>query len=92
MASGLPIVATAVDGASEIVEPGENGYLVPPGDPAALARALQDLVRQPALRDRLGTNGRERAAEFDLERMIRALEELYREAVHEHQSGRRTKV
>ena len=49
MASGAVPVATAVDGCPEVVVPGESGLLVPPGDPRALARALDDLLARPDL-------------------------------------------
>ncbi len=61
MASGKPVVATAHGGPLEIVVDGETGFLVPPGDPAALAEALARLIENPSLRRRMGAAGRERA-------------------------------
>ena len=49
LASGVPVVATAVSGVPELVEDGVTGRLVPPGDADALADALVDLQRDPAL-------------------------------------------
>lgn len=60
MASGLPIVATRVGGNPELVTEGENGLLVPSGDPAALAAALARLLGDPALRVAMGKAGRQR--------------------------------
>lgn len=57
-ACGRPIVATDVPGCREIARPGRNGLLVPPGDAAALADALEVLIKDPALRRRLGAEGR----------------------------------
>lgn len=54
MASGLAVVVTPVGAVEDIVEDGETGLLVPPGDDAALAGALTRLVRDGALRKRLG--------------------------------------
>jgi glycosyltransferase involved in cell wall biosynthesis len=54
MASGLAIVATPVGAVSDIVIDGETGLLVPVNDAAALSEALSRLVRDPALRQRLG--------------------------------------
>ena len=47
MASGLPVVATSVGGIPEFVTDGEEGYLVPPEDPTALAAAVRRLVSDP---------------------------------------------
>jgi glycosyltransferase involved in cell wall biosynthesis len=47
MAMGLPIIATRVSGNEDVVADGDNGLLVPPGDPHALAEAILDLVRNP---------------------------------------------
>ena len=54
MASGLPCVATAAGGPRDIIEDGVTGLLVPPGDAAALAAALQQLRADPDLAARLG--------------------------------------
>ncbi len=79
MAAGLPVVATDVGGVAEAVQHGETGLLVPPGNPLALAEALDLLLRDDELRERLGTRGRERAWQhFDLPRFRRAHVELYR--------------
>ena len=67
MAAGLPVVASDVGGVGELVVDGATGLLVPAGDPAALAAALERLLADPELRRRLGAAGRERARErFDL--------------------------
>src|SRR4051794_13786442 len=78
MAAGLPVVATDVGGVAESVVDGETGLLVPPGDPAGLAAALDRLLTDGALRLRLGAAGRERARRhFDLAGFRRAHVELY---------------
>jgi len=58
MASGLPVVATAVGGIPGVVKDGVNGLLVPAAAPAALRDALVRLLANPALRQRLGTAAR----------------------------------
>jgi glycosyltransferase involved in cell wall biosynthesis len=58
MAIGLPVVSTAVGGALEAVVNGENGLLVPPREPEALAEALLTLLGDATLRYRLGGNAR----------------------------------
>lgn len=65
MASGTPVVATSVGGVPEIVHDGVNGLLVPPGDPAALATAIDLLLHDPDLRDRLGAAGKAASQAYD---------------------------
>jgi glycosyltransferase involved in cell wall biosynthesis len=66
MACGVPVVSTAVGGVPELVAHGENGLLAPAHDPATVARHLAALLRDPAQRVRLGTNGRSTVeARFD---------------------------
>jgi glycosyltransferase involved in cell wall biosynthesis len=60
MAAGVPVVASAVGGIPELVDPDVTGILVPPGDAAALADALRRLIQDPALREQMG--GKARAA------------------------------
>jgi glycosyltransferase involved in cell wall biosynthesis len=82
MAASLPVVATAVGGVPEVVLDGETGILVPPRDPAALARAIADLLRAPERARRLGAAGRDRVARlFTVERMVGQISALYREAL-----------
>jgi glycosyltransferase involved in cell wall biosynthesis len=78
MASGKPVIATAHGGPLEIVVDGEDGLLVPPADPVALAGAIERLAGDAALRDRLGAAGRARAvADFDFGPHVAAFEALY---------------
>jgi glycosyltransferase involved in cell wall biosynthesis len=78
MACGLPVVATAVGGNSEVVVDGETGLLVPPRSPAELAAAMLKLYRQPELARQMGANGRKRVeAHFDSRRMVALYESLY---------------
>lgn len=60
MCAGLPIVATDVGGVRELVEDGVNGFLVPAGDPSALASRLDRLQNDTALRVRMGQASRDR--------------------------------
>jgi glycosyltransferase involved in cell wall biosynthesis len=77
-ASGRPIVTTDTPGCREVVEHGDNGLLVPPRTPTALAEALLTLAQDPELRIEMGRQGRERAvAEFSLDRVVAATLEVY---------------
>lgn len=58
MRAGVAVVGTAAGGVPEIIEDGVSGLLVPPGDPAALAAAIERLERDPVLRRRLAACGK----------------------------------
>lgn len=72
MATGLTVVATDVGGVRELVVPGATGHIVPPGDPAALAGALAEVMHQdPERTAAQGQAGRTRILEhFDIERVV----------------------
>jgi len=79
MCFGCPSVATAVGGIPEVVESGVSGLLVPPGDPGALARSVESLIADPALRASLGAAARRRAADlFSAEAIVPGYVRLYR--------------
>lgn len=78
MALGRPVVATRVGGIPAVVVDGETGRLVAPDDPAALAGAVSDLLKDPGLRERMGEAGRRRAEQFSLAVMESRLLDLYR--------------
>lgn len=77
MAAGLPVVATAVDGTPEAVVEGVSGWLVPPGDVAALADRMVRLAVDPARAQAMGQEGLRRAGEFSARRMVDQLADLY---------------
>ena len=82
MAAGLPIVATASEGASEILEDGFTGKLVPAGDPEALAQAINNLLDDPTECSRLGNNAQVAARErYSLAQMASDTERVYREVL-----------
>jgi glycosyltransferase involved in cell wall biosynthesis len=79
MAAGLPVVASNVGGMPELVAAGVSGLLVPPGDPDALAEAIERLLESPSLAQQLGHAGRRRVVEnFDVEAVRKAHLALYR--------------
>ena len=76
---GCPSVATEVGGIPEVVTSGEHGLLVPAGDADGLARGVESLLQDAALRARLGEAARRRAREtFSANAIIPRYEELYR--------------
>lgn len=66
MGHGVPVIATPVNGIPEAIYPGETGWLVPPGDPVALARAVREALAHPEEAQRRALKGRELVGrEFD---------------------------
>jgi glycosyltransferase involved in cell wall biosynthesis len=85
MASGLPVVASAVGGLRDLIEPGRTGILVPPGDPQLLAAALKGLYENPDRAWEIGAAARaEVLARYSFERMVAAFESLYESRLREH--------
>ena len=78
MACGVPVVATAVGGQTDSVVHGVTGVHVPPRDPAALARAMRQLLRDPERRREYGANGARRARlRFGFDRIARTTRDVY---------------
>jgi phosphatidylinositol alpha-mannosyltransferase len=77
MAAGTPIVASDIHGYRSVVRRGEQGLLVPPQDPRALAGALRQLLADDALRARMGASGRGRAVQFSWPSVTAKVEAYY---------------
>jgi len=77
MAAGRPMVATAVDGTPEAIVDGESGFLVDPGDMAAAAERVLQLLRDGELREQLGRAGRAGSVPFGQVEMVAQQEALY---------------
>jgi glycosyltransferase involved in cell wall biosynthesis len=85
MASGVPVVASAVGGVLELVEHGRTGTLVPPGDAQALADSLCGVIAEPAGANAMARAARAHvAAAYSFDRMVAGFDALYQE-----QLGRR---
>jgi glycosyltransferase involved in cell wall biosynthesis len=77
MASGVPVVATGVDGAPEAIHHGVNGFLVPPGDSEGIVEKVLFLIQHPESARAMGKEGRRLVKEFAIEKMMTQQEELY---------------
>jgi glycosyltransferase involved in cell wall biosynthesis len=74
MATGLPIVSTKIGGIPEMVVENETGFLLRPGDAVALADAIEKVISNLSLAQKLGQAGRECAQEFfSIEKNVREL-------------------
>ncbi|HEY7691785.1 MAG TPA: glycosyltransferase family 4 protein [Gaiellaceae bacterium] len=87
MAAGLPVVAAADGGPTEIVTDGVDGLLYPPGDIAALAGNLRRLAGDPEVADRLGRAATERARAFSPALAAATAAELYRRVLSEREAA-----
>lgn len=82
MAVGLPVIAAAVDGPSEIIEHGKTGFLVPVGDINMYADALRTLLNRPDLSREIAGNARKRVEEkFSARAMAEGVANVYRELI-----------
>jgi glycosyltransferase involved in cell wall biosynthesis len=80
MAAARPVVCSAIAGIDEIVVPDETGFLVPPSDPVALAKALHTALEDPGRAARLGAAARARVrARFSSAGMVRGVTAVYEE-------------
>jgi glycosyltransferase involved in cell wall biosynthesis len=83
MAAGKPVVATKIGGSPEMVTNGVTGYLVPPADPDALAKAIITSLQNEEKANVMGEAGRKRATDiFSVEAMVSEYEKLYRLLIH----------
>ncbi len=75
--AGIPVIATAIGAATELITDGHSGLLVPPGDVASLADAVARIVASRALSSHLGVGGRAVADRYDVGRHVSAVEAVY---------------
>jgi glycosyltransferase involved in cell wall biosynthesis len=86
MAEAKPVIATNVEGLPEVVEDGQTGFLVPPGQPIELANRIIELLNNRKLSKKMGIEGRKKVeAIFSLNSMISKLEGLYQKLEKEEQ-------
>lgn len=77
MASGLPVVASKVGGLPEIIEDGENGFLVEPKNPEQIAERVLLLLEDDTLRGKISRSNKERAKQYSWESVVGRLEQIY---------------
>lgn len=82
MATGLPVIVTRSGGPEEIVSHGKNGWMVEPGNPGAIAEAIELLINNKELSTELAENGRNHASQnFNLNTMLEAYSNIYDEFI-----------
>jgi len=91
MASGKPVIATDIGGMPDLIDDGQTGSLVPPGDAAALARAMQRLIDDRKLASRMGAASLARAEQLKAGSVVPRIERVYRDVRIEQEARPRPK-
>jgi glycosyltransferase involved in cell wall biosynthesis len=82
MSLGIPVVGTSVNVIPEIIQGGRTGWIVPPRDPRALRRTVEEILHDPAEAERRALRGRDHARrEFSFESVGERLEGLLEKAL-----------
>jgi glycosyltransferase involved in cell wall biosynthesis len=93
MAAEKPVVATDIGGIPEVVKDGQTGLLVPPRNPAALARAIIELLNDPGKAKAMGKQGRARFEEkFTIGKMLSEVENLYESLISQRKDNKDEKI
>jgi glycosyltransferase involved in cell wall biosynthesis len=92
MAAGKPVVASRVGGIPDLVKPGQNGFLVEPGDENGLSAAIEKLLTDKSMRDEMGKKGREMCQDFSVEKMIEKINVLYTSLLQKRSNCQRVEL
>lgn len=85
MAMGVPVIATNIGGSLDQVDPEITGLLIPPADVEALADAIERLIKNPVMRQRMVVEGPQRVEKlFDLSKMTRKLESVFKKLLDDN--------
>jgi glycosyltransferase involved in cell wall biosynthesis len=82
MAVGKPVIATRVGGMPDLVDDGETGFLVPPGDADALAAAMRRLLEEPDVRNRMSAAALNKVEKFKARSVVPRIENVYATLLH----------
>ncbi len=83
MSMGKPAVAPSVGGVPEVINDGQNGFLVQPRNPEALAERILQLLQDPVLRSKMSPNAAQMVRErFSLQEMVRNVEQVYSDVLN----------
>ena len=82
MSAGRPVIVARSGGLGEIVVDGKTGLVVPPGDSAALAAAIEQLLEDPATREQMGKAAALHAAQFSTDKIVPRIVEVYQDLLY----------
>jgi len=83
MATGLPVIATAIDGSAEIINDGVNGFLVPPARPDCIADAVLKVLYNPDLTRKIKNGALQTVHEYSAKKMVEMIDTLYVKCITE---------
>lgn len=92
MFSGLPIVATNNGGQTDLLENGDNAYLVPPENPRKLAKAIEKLRKDPESADRMAKNNRQKIKNYSVDKMAKRYLEKFQKILSERETTPRSQT
>jgi glycosyltransferase involved in cell wall biosynthesis len=92
MLAGRAVVASDVGGLRDVVSHGATGLMVPPGDPAALAAALDSLLDDPGTRQRMGATGRRHARQFEAAAVAPRVVEVFEDVLSQRRRALRRRL
>jgi|ERR1051325_10907430 glycosyltransferase involved in cell wall biosynthesis len=78
MSMGSPVIASRIGGLTDVLKDGETGFLIPPGDMSSLTQAIQRLLEDKSLRNRMGQNAVYRSQDFRAGQVVPRIEAVYR--------------
>lgn len=81
MAAGKPVIASRIGGIPDIIKNKQNGLLIEPGNITELTKALEELIQNPKLREKLGQRGREMTKEYSGEKIAKKVIKVYKKVL-----------
>lgn len=83
MAAGRPVIASRIGGNPEMIDHGRTGFLVPPGDPLALRRAIEQVISDSGLRRQMSQEARRKVVDFQASTVVPRVERVYEQLLRQ---------
>lgn len=85
MAAGRPVIASRIGGNPEMIDDGRTGFLVPPGEPLALRRAIEQVIADSDLRRQMGQEAQRKIVDFQASTVVPRVERVYERLLRQQQ-------